>query len=235
MKILLALLFTLTGCSESFYSGHYQFDFNKMERMRQEACPIKKNEDLATQYECLKLGSQKNNPIDQHNLATYYLNSKDIHTKQEALPLFQKAAEQGLPKAQHDLSLMYWQGDGVQKNNKLAEKWAKEAIANKMIAANTTLGLIESENGNFEKAFELYQIAAETGFAPAQYNVGVVYHNGEGVKPDLKEAVKWYELAAEQGWQPAIVVLVDIYDRGSPDIPKDETKKQYWQSKLSGQ
>ena len=33
----------------------------------------------------------------------------------------------------------------------------------------------------------------------AQYNLGVMYDNGDGVPQDYKEAVKWYRLAAEQG------------------------------------
>ena len=33
----------------------------------------------------------------------------------------------------------------------------------------------------------------------AQYNLGVMYENGQGVPQDYKTAVKWYRLAAEQG------------------------------------
>ncbi|KKL46537.1 hypothetical protein LCGC14_2344550, partial [marine sediment metagenome] len=33
----------------------------------------------------------------------------------------------------------------------------------------------------------------------AQYNLGVCYKNGEGVKQDQKEAVRLYKLAADQG------------------------------------
>jgi len=44
-----------------------------------------------------------------------------------------------------------------------------------------------------------YLLAAEQGFANAQYNLGVMYANGEGVPEDDKQAVKWFRLAAEQG------------------------------------
>ena len=40
---------------------------------------------------------------------------------------------------------------------------------------------------------------AEQGNAAAQYNLGVMYDNGEGVPQDYAEAAKWYRLAAEQG------------------------------------
>ncbi len=42
-----------------------------------------------------------------------------------------------------------------------------------------------------------------TRIANAQYNLGVMYENGEGVTQDYKTAVKWYTLAAEQGFTDA--------------------------------
>ena len=40
---------------------------------------------------------------------------------------------------------------------------------------------------------------AETGYAPDQYTLGLIYANGDGVPEDDAEAVRWYRLAAEQG------------------------------------
>ena len=39
-------------------------------------------------------------------------------------------------------------------------------------------------------------LPANQGNADAQYNVGLCYYYGNGVKQDYKEAMKWYELAA---------------------------------------
>ena len=41
--------------------------------------------------------------------------------------------------------------------------------------------------------------AAKQGDAPAQYNLGLMYTQGQGVRQDYVEAVKWYRKAAEQG------------------------------------
>ena len=46
---------------------------------------------------------------------------------------------------------------------------------------------------------KFYRLAAEQGYADAQYNLGVMYANGHGVSQDYAEAAKWYRLAAEQG------------------------------------
>jgi uncharacterized protein len=42
-------------------------------------------------------------------------------------------------------------------------------------------------------------LAANQGYALAQYGLGFMYTNGQGVPQDYVEAVKWYRLAAEQG------------------------------------
>ena len=41
--------------------------------------------------------------------------------------------------------------------------------------------------------------AAARGHAGAQYNLGALYHNGEGVPQDFTMAREWYEKAASQG------------------------------------
>src|ERR1019366_7937896 len=40
---------------------------------------------------------------------------------------------------------------------------------------------------------------AEQGSAAAQLSLGVMYHQGQSVAQDYKEAVRWYGLAAQQG------------------------------------
>lgn len=52
-------------------------------------------------------------------------------------------------------------------------------------------------------AAEWYKKAADQGHARAQYNLGVMYANGEGVEEDDKAAVKWLTKAAEQGLREA--------------------------------
>jgi hypothetical protein len=55
---------------------------------------------------------------------------------------------------------------------------------------------------------------AELGEADAQYYLGGMYHNGEGVNQDYKTAVKWYRLAADQGLAKAQDNLGFMYQQG---------------------
>ncbi len=57
------------------------------------------------------------------------------------------------------------------------------------------------------EAIRWYRLAAEQGYAGAQFNLGLMYFSGEGVPPDEMEAVRWIQLAAEQGHVQAKSIL----------------------------
>ena len=48
---------------------------------------------------------------------------------------------------------------------------------------------------------------AETGYAPDQHTLGLMYAIGDGVPEDDEEAVRWYRLAAEQRHASASTTL----------------------------
>ncbi|MEI6847733.1 MAG: tetratricopeptide repeat protein [Chlorobiaceae bacterium] len=62
---------------------------------------------------------------------------------------------------------------------------------------------------------------AEKGDAKAQYNLGLVYAKGQGVKQDSTEAINWLERAGVQGNAKAAFILGEIYYTGTG------TKKDY--------
>ena len=62
---------------------------------------------------------------------------------------------------------------------------------------------------------------------PAQYNLGFMYTNGEGVPRDNAEAVRWYRLAAEQGYAKAQLNLGGMYALGR-GLPQDDAEAVRW-------
>lgn len=52
---------------------------------------------------------------------------------------------------------------------------------------------------NFERAAFWFREAAVDGISNARYNLGVLHHQGLGVKADLKEAIRWYRAASMLG------------------------------------
>ena len=68
---------------------------------------------------------------------------------------------------------------------------------------------------------------AEAGDAWAQYYLGMMYAEGEGVSKDGAEAVKWFRLAAEQGYANAQFNLGNSYYNGV-GVPKDLVQAHVW-------
>jgi TPR repeat protein len=58
-----------------------------------------------------------------------------------------------------------------------------------------------------KKAVELYRKAAAQEYASAQYNLGVCYELGKGIKKNMKIAVELYRKAAAQGEDRAMQAL----------------------------
>lgn len=59
--------------------------------------------------------------------------------------------------------------------------------------------LVLAANSAFASDIAQLRALAENGYAPAQYNLGIIYDTGEGVPQNHAEAVKWYRIAAQQG------------------------------------
>lgn len=67
---------------------------------------------------------------------------------------------------------------------------------------------------DYQKAAAWFREAAVSGVANAQYNLGVLYHQGLGVKQDIDTAFGWYRAAADQGHPEAQYNLGIAYIEG---------------------
>ena len=76
--------------------------------------------------------------------------------------------------------------------------------------------------------------AAEQGDAEAQFNLGIMYHNGQGVPQDHAEAARWYRKAAEQGDADAQFNLGLMYHNGQ-GVPQDHAEAARWSRKAAEQ
>ncbi len=84
-------------------------------------------------------------------------------------------------------------------------------------------------SGDFATALHEFQILAEQGDAKAQFYLGIMYHNGEGILKDYSEAAKWYKLAAEQGHEEAQYMLGWMYTTDFyQGVPQDYSEAVKW-------
>ena len=89
-------------------------------------------------------------------------------------------------------------------------------------------GLTAYEQSNYQTAFKLWLPLAEQGDANVQFNLGVMYAEGQGVKQDDFEAVKWYRQAAEQGYANAQAILGFSYLLGQSGVQVNKSLAKEW-------
>lgn len=79
-------------------------------------------------------------------------------------------------------------------------------------------------SANLEEVFELYARSAELGNAIAQYNLAMMYSNGESVYVDYQQAVYWFKKSAEQEFAPAQYRLGEMHYFEKGGLPRDLSK-----------
>ena len=94
-------------------------------------------------------------------------------------------------------------------------------------SADFQKGLTAYYSGDYATALREWKPLGEQGVASAQYNLGLMYRNAEGVPQDDKTAVKWYTLAAEQDDASAQNNLGVMYRNGE-GVPQDYKTAVKW-------
>ena len=90
------------------------------------------------------------------------------------------------------------------------------------------------EDGDYKKAFELFQARALDGELKAQNYLGVMYDEGRGVAEDDAMAVKWYRKAAQAGDANSQANLGWMYLNGL-GIEQDAKQAVQWYLKAAKQ
>jgi TPR repeat protein len=88
------------------------------------------------------------------------------------------------------------------------------------------------ERGDYSPAFRRVKPFAEQGDAKAQFKLGLLYYNGQGVPQDYSEAAKWWRKAAGQGIPKAQYNLGLMYAKGQ-GVPQDYSEAAKWYRKAA--
>ena len=100
-------------------------------------------------------------------------------------------------------------------------------LSSPVVAQDFQKGFAAYNAGDYATALQEWTPLAEAGDIATQYNLGVMYGNGQGVVQDDKEAVKWYRLSAEQGYASAQYNLGNMYKNGD-GAPQDYKEAVKW-------
>lgn len=89
-----------------------------------------------------------------------------------------------------------------------------------------SMGTSTFDRNAFE--FKATQDGANKGKPGSQYNLGLLYQEGKGVRQDHPKAIKWYEKSANQGYSSAQHALGVIYYNGRGVRQNSATAKEWF-------
>ena len=99
----------------------------------------------------------------------------------------------------------------AQSDNEGQENSVKDSSVEAYAKRQYELGKKCYASKNYADALQWYIFAAERGVVPAQYDLALMYKNGEGTLKNESEAVKWFSKAAEKGYPDAQYELGNMY------------------------
>ena len=96
-------------------------------------------------------------------------------------------------------------------------------------SADVEAGRRAANHRDFNRAYDEWKPLAEKGNAEAQYDLGRLYANGDGVHRSFTQAYHWFELAAKQGHHEARLAIAKMYQNGD-GVEKDQHKSELWRT-----
>jgi len=152
------------------------------------------------------------------------------------------AAQAGDYNAGYYLGLLYWDGNGVEKDVDAAVVWLGDAAARGHTGAQLSMALAyESGQGverNYHRGAEFMTEAAQGGHPDAQYLLGTYYRDGRGVVQDQREAYTWTERSvsgdrSNRLFLDALLLLGAAREWGR-GLPQDLVESYKWYALAAG-
>jgi TPR repeat protein len=155
----------------------------------------------------------------------------------EALRLCQPLAEQGYPKPQAVLGLMFMRGQGVPHDDLGAADWFRKAAEQGDGVAEAWLGFsyfvgFGGVPEDRAEALRWYREAAKQGNPMGEAGLAGMFAGGMIVQHDDEQAAMWFRKAAEQGDAEAQHDLGGAYEYGH-GVPKNLVLAYMWESLAS--
>ncbi len=139
---------------------------------------VKKNDQVAMRF----MGNKKRCHEGDYKGAVEYLT---------------KAAELGEAEAHFNLSTLYREGRGVDKDMKKYTYHLEEAAIRGHPGARHNLGCLEADNGRCERAAKHFIIAANLGYEDSLQKIRELYADGHASKEDYADALRAYQVAVD--------------------------------------
>jgi len=191
-----------TCCSKKICIGcNYAYCFKKKEgvivAIEDITCPFCRHPKPSSEEETEKNIMKR---VEANNQAALLQMGMHLNKRGEyksAVKYYKKAAEFGDADAHYNLSAMYKNGEGVEKDDKKKVYHLEEAAIGGHPDARAMLGAIEGHNGRVERSAKHFIIGAKLGHDFSLEMVKLGYQNGSVSKEDFASALRAHQAAVE--------------------------------------
>lgn len=141
-----------------------------------------------------------------YSLGSLYYEGKFVPKNEEtAFRLWLYAGQTGDWRAQHNLGVMYYLDKGLPQDAPKNPKWSPTHY----IDSSCDIPRYTAD------AISWWRKSAEQGDVDAEYKLGWMYQEGEGVSRDDSETMKWWRMAAENGKAIAQLKYGELLEKGA--------------------
>ena len=141
-------------------------------------------------------------------------------------------------RAQYELGLRFYEGDGIPQDYQKAMQWFRKAAAQGNFDAQYSIGLMyQSGNGvtqNVAEAIQWFRKGGEQGHVLSEVALGLCYFDAGGGEANDAEALRWFEKAAADGNAAGEFYLGLCYLRGV-GVKRDLSQATGWFTKSAEQ
>jgi tetratricopeptide (TPR) repeat protein len=186
-------------CSKSICKGCFHANKKReIEAGLQPRCAFCREPAPKSEEEALKLVMErvkKNDPVAMIHVGKRHYSEGDYG---KALEYYTKAAELGYVTARCGLGNLYYQGLGVEKDEKKAVYLLELAAIGGHANARAFLALNEKKNGRMERAAKHFIIAANLGHDNSLQQVKALFVQGIVSKEDYAAALRGHQAAVNE-------------------------------------
>ena len=187
-------------CSERICNGcaHANIMSNKHDIVKAGNCPFCREPISSGDEETCKRIMKRikaNDPAALCQMATGCYEKSDYDG---AFEYFTKAAELGKADAHHNLSCMYRNGQGVEKDEEKEVYHLEKAAVGGHPDARHNLGCYEERNGNVGRAVKHFIIAANLGLKESMKALWKHYSLGNIIKEELEATLRTHQAAIDE-------------------------------------
>ena len=185
------------------------------ERRLQHTCPFCRTAAPNTGAEIIEQLMKRveaNDPVAMCHMGSEIYKEGNYNS---AFEYFTKAAAMGNVQAHYQLSILYRDGQGVEKNEKRELHHAEKAAIRGHPHARCSLGCFEWENNaQMDRAVKHFIIGAKLGHDMSLDNVKMLYEAGYASKEDFGVALRGYQAAIEAAKSPQREAVAEYSSRG---------------------